>query len=1004
MKWLKGKSYYILAFIAPILICVLLGLIFGLFNFNTLLISDMKAQYVPLFTYLKNSISSDSSILYSMSNGLGSNMIGTYAYYLTNPLNLLVCLFSKEKIYIFLEILIALKISLSCLTSFCFFKHSFKIDKKDWLFLIASISYGFCAFSIGYYFHIMWLDSIVFLPLILIGIDKIFNGEKSTFYFLSLSLAIFCNYYMGFMLCIFSLLYFVYKLLLCILVDKKEKKEYLSFIIEFIIASLLSAGVVLILLIPTYMELLLTSKTSGISIFNNSIFHLDIYNYLKGFVIGISDSSILNEKYPLLYFSIFFQFLSISYFFNSKICKIEKILSFVIQLVFIISFLWDPINMIWHGFSNPQCFNYRYSFIFVLFSIYLSVKSFINIKGLNIKKFLLILICFLAMYLYIMIYNIEIYKNIWYSLGVILLYFFIILFYCDDRYNYKIKTIKVLIIMLVISEMFFSSYFIINDYLFNIVTIEEQEETYKIFNKEIGQFSDNSFYRIDNNIEGHYLDTFLYNYSGISTFNSMVHKNIIDFTANVGFKALTNNVVHDGKSTTFLDSILGIKYLILKKDYNQYFNYELISSFEYSNLTGIYYNVLKDNIDIYKNNQALSLGFMVPDKVKKIYDDKRTSYSFIMNDDSENVLVDRLWYQNIMAQSMALKNCELFKPIEYDYNSNDHTYVFNVDNLNNIYFTVSKALVNSNEKVNVYINGVLNYILEIDDNYIIFVENNYELGEQVNIKIEAENYIDNLEDAYLYYYNDDEFNNLYNELSQNQMAVLENKNNYIKGKVTATKDKPVLFTSIPYEPGWTIYVDGKESKQITLYDTFIGLNLSEGEHTIEFKFYPPGLKVGIICSIISLILAIIYFIKENIINEFIVKIFIKYKKIMSYLFFGVLTTIVNILIYSLFCNLLKCNYMFSSFVAWTLSVLFAYVTNRRYVFDSKSKDFKTITDEIYEFFKFRFISLIIDLIFMYMLVSIMALNDMLAKILVNILVIILNYIFSKMFIFKEVNK
>ena len=124
----------------------------------------------------------------------------------------------------------------------------------------------------------------------------------------------------------------------------------------------------------------------------------------------------------------------------------------------------------------------------------------------------------------------------------------------------------------------------------------------------------------------------------------------------------------------------------------------------------------------------------------------------------------------------------------------------------------------------------------------------------------------------------------------------------------------------------------------------------------------------------------------------------KNKEIIMYLVFGVLTTVVNIVVYYIFSNLLHMNYLFSNAMAWFLSVLFAYVTNRKYVFDSKNNQ---IIKESISFFGSRLATGIMDMMLMWFLVNFNIVNDVVAKVVVNVIVVILNYILSKLVVFKK---
>ena len=126
----------------------------------------------------------------------------------------------------------------------------------------------------------------------------------------------------------------------------------------------------------------------------------------------------------------------------------------------------------------------------------------------------------------------------------------------------------------------------------------------------------------------------------------------------------------------------------------------------------------------------------------------------------------------------------------------------------------------------------------------------------------------------------------------------------------------------------------------------------------------------------------------------------KYKEVLLYLLFGGLTTIVNILTFYIFRKL-NVELYISNIIAWIISVLFAFITNKLFVFESKNKTKKENIKEITSFFGFRLLSLVFDMGSMFLLINILKINDLLSKIFANILVVILNYIFSKLFIFKK---
>ncbi|EGT3664118.1 GtrA family protein [Clostridioides difficile] len=130
-------------------------------------------------------------------------------------------------------------------------------------------------------------------------------------------------------------------------------------------------------------------------------------------------------------------------------------------------------------------------------------------------------------------------------------------------------------------------------------------------------------------------------------------------------------------------------------------------------------------------------------------------------------------------------------------------------------------------------------------------------------------------------------------------------------------------------------------------------------------------------------------------------IFKKHKETILYLFFGAFTTLVNIVSYLFFTRVILFNFMVANALAWILAVLFAYVTNKFFVFESKRIEIKFLFKEFLSFVSFRLLSGVVEMLIMYVMIDLLFVNDVIVKIFTNIVVIVLNYLFSKMIIFKN---
>ncbi len=139
---------------------------------------------------------------------------------------------------------------------------------------------------------------------------------------------------------------------------------------------------------------------------------------------------------------------------------------------------------------------------------------------------------------------------------------------------------------------------------------------------------------------------------------------------------------------------------------------------------------------------------------------------------------------------------------------------------------------------------------------------------------------------------------------------------------------------------------------------------------------------------------------QNLYNK-LLSLFLKYRETILYLFFGGLTTLINIASYWALTKIFYVDYMVATALAWLLSVLFAFVTNKLFVFDSKSLAAALVLKELVLFVGARLFSGALDMGMMYLFVDVLQVNDMVVKILSNIIVIVVNYILSKLIIFKK---
>jgi len=213
MKQDKKQSilFYIIAFAIPALLYMGLLAFEGIMPFgseHSIAYVDADGQYISYFAYYKQMLAGEQSLLFSFSKLIGGDMIGFGAYYLLSPFNLILLLFPAAKMAQAMAVMAVAKIGTAGLAAALFFEHHCGRNEKA---LFLSTSFALMSYNIIYMMNIMWIDGVILLPLIALGIDRIVEKKSSALYIFSLFYGIFVNYYIGFMLCGASVLYFGYR-------------------------------------------------------------------------------------------------------------------------------------------------------------------------------------------------------------------------------------------------------------------------------------------------------------------------------------------------------------------------------------------------------------------------------------------------------------------------------------------------------------------------------------------------------------------------------------------------------------------------------------------------------------------------------------------------------------------------------------------------------------------------------------------------------------------------
>ena len=833
----KKNINYILAFIIPF--CVLLfGFNLCLHGGKSILYGDLQGQYVPLFSYLKNVLSGNATFAYTFTKGLGGSMISTYAYYLMSPLNMIIKFVPYNLIPLGLLGIIILKLSLAGLTSYIYLSNHLKTNSKK--LLVLSTCYAVSAYSVNYSFCLMWIDALYMLPLIFLGLKRIINGKSSLMYILCLFYTIYCNYYIAYMVCIFIVIYFIYEVYMDDIY--KNKKELLSVFIRVLLSSLIACFLTMFIMIPMLKDLSQSARAVGNYAGNFNLSNVsnnfDFINIIKQLLIGYS----IHDTFNMSTFDIYMGIVNIPliyfYFINNKIDIKEKKFTLFVLVLLISSYSIKYLNYIWHGFAFPNGLNYRFTFLFIFYFTIVLSKSLLNINSIKkINYYIFALVYVLIMNMIININFREIYINVYLSTSLIIIYLTLLYNLSNSKIDIKQKKdLKIFVILLVCLELSLNIYLCLNkNYFFSN---KEFNDYINIYSKEINKLrkKDTSFYRMNQNDIFNLIHGLLLNYNGIQSFLSTNSKKTMKFMKINGYFANEISIVNSTDNFIVPDSLIGLKYYYTYDDCKA--GYEPIDTYTFSTSFGLMYEYFFTDFNVCKNNNAMGLGYLI-DNDWNTYADNLNNFSYsLVNSSILNSMVEEKY--SILNE---YDNVEKINYIEYKFKANDSDY---------IYITyMAKSL----GELHVYINGNEVYYGDFPNN-IVLIENKYK-GEEITIKFKAE-IIHDLGNVKVYDFNYEEFEKAINELKKHELELEVFSDTYIKGKINVVDGKNVLFTSIPNDLGWTAYVDGKETPITELYEAFVGLELENGEHVVEFKYHIPGLKLGCIISGITFIIMCVY--------------------------------------------------------------------------------------------------------------------------------------------------
>lgn len=883
------------------------------FGKNSILKTDLYQQYAEFLSYYRECLLNGKSILFSWNLGLGNNFFTTFAYYLVSPFNLLIVFFKSENVYIFVMFVTYLKLIMIYNMAMLYLNKCIKIhDKMD---IILAICYTFSSFTICYLLHIMWLDALYMLPIILIMVESYIKDNKLQGVIITVALNVIFNYYLGFITAFFAGCYYVARVIIETNFEKNNFKEsiknILKNLIKYLLGMVIAFGIAMILFLPSFMQVKSTMETDKISLikidktkiclFFNTLFNNHNYMY--------------EQEAGIIFSSTIITIMSIFFFLNKKIKLKEKIV-YLLGLIFMLLPIISPLlNKIWHGMTTPNCFNYRYGFCLIFFTIIMSARTYKEKEGIEKKHFIINFIVFFVLLGIEILLNVKqklIFDNFkisYLSIAISCLTYIAMLFTIYLMIYGKRKIIqtiaRTLLVILVVFDISVSirSYQTTNHD--NYFTVENVKQYDNIMNEIVKKieceetdriiFKPNDAYTINYSMK--------YGYSSIDYFTSARNKSTIRGMYQLGYNIQRDDAlwITSESGTSINYYLAGVKYIVTKDNLdgkNKLFLYD--------------YEETIDGFNVYKLNVKQDFAYYLTENINE----KESDNPFYVSE------YGALEYQNMILQNMLSKDENYMYVVDQkgdSYNEKNEKYqnisrtvkeekkATIIDNKYSKEEHENNNITEENDKKSYY---RIDYKIkpEFETDIYLYSDNNLQLykkdkaneaekneenekgvfkdyanlwSRECGIKQvvhlekdeEYEFYITIPKDVYekeneryeIYALDNDKIKQALTNLNkQKNIEISDMKigKNKITLKVTSEKDGYIAMP-ISFDEGLRATVNDKKQNVQKINQCFSGVKISKGTSNITITFIPRYFKMGLIMSIVSLVCLIIVISVEN---------------------------------------------------------------------------------------------------------------------------------------------
>ena len=769
----------------------------------TPLIYDLRAQYMPFMASLRYVLNGEGSLFYDWSLGMGGSYLSMFAYYIASPLNLITVLFPLEEMPNAIYLLTLLKIGLAGLTFSVYLRFGFEKKKAYWSNIAFASCYALMSYNVTYSLCLMWLDGIILLPLILLGIEQLFAGKRGFLYFISMTTLFFSNYYISYMVGIFAALYIVCGAV--VRLNKKNKKELFAVLLRFAANTIMGLCISALLLYPALKAYFATVNEQLVrETANGSMFDVSAAELVQKLLPQQYDSVDYAGR-PEIYCSSLAVILFLVYFLQKRKLR-EKLCTAALALFFGIAFMVPQLDYALHGFRVPHGFLYRCSFLLSAVIVITAYRARLRL-GISSKIGQLVA-------------------------GVLILYTFgelfmngsVIVSGLNEEVEYTVRPAY---------QKLYSLY----------------PEQLEIIKEEEGLF------RLGIGAQNHDItrnDCVMFHIPGVDYFSSTYNVEVMDFLNRSGSKLDTAFGTSAKGLSAVMDSLLGIRYRVNRTELQP--PYEKVH--EIVNLPYTSY--------LCRNEDALSFGYTIPDGM--LGNDITYNNSAIENQNAFAKAVSNLQEDIYAPVPLQAEDGAKHNEITCSFQANAKQKLYLFLNVYYDLEKRKELLLEDREIPAAQLivdNKVLYEINTGNEKDGMFPIRIYELfllddSEEHTISLLAPEFC-YIQQIALYEFEEATYQETIQELRTGELHVSEYGPDWLRGEVVVGEDECLFFT-IPYLEGLEVKVDGERKEVVKTLGPFSAVAVSPGTHRIEVYYRLPGAKTGLLLFLIGVISALYYYL------------------------------------------------------------------------------------------------------------------------------------------------